>query len=311
MANFLFLGGAGFIGSAVVRQVLKDDSSKVVVLEPAGASLRRLKGLDVTAIRGCLSETDKIERTIDDYRIDCVVHLVSTMLPNSSFEEYRNELSQVVSPTFDIVHLCSRKGVRFAFFSTGGAIYGNNSGDLINEGSTVAPISYYGLSKSLIEAFIKYEGAANGLRYIIFRPSNPYGKGQNIHGRQGLISVALGKAMEGEPLTVWGDGSAVKDYIFIDDLAEAVSALLSSDIKGEVVNIGSGTGCSVNQIIEIVRDVTGKELEVIYSDKRDTDVSRFVLDIGKLKSLVSVSMRPLETGIRQYYQYLKSQDEQL
>ena len=173
------------------------------------------------------------------------------------------------------------------------------------ETDPMAPISYYGWSKQMMENSILYVHRTAGLKYLILRPSNPYGHGQNIHARQGLIAVAMGKILAAEPIEVWGNGSNIRDYIYIDDLAEAVVQLLEKDVYNTTVNIGSGEGASINDIIHILRDVVDEEVKVDYKPARSVDVSHMILDTTRLRSYINMEFTPLKDGIELFYNDIK------
>ena len=173
------------------------------------------------------------------------------------------------------------------------------------ETDAMAPISYYGWSKQMMENSIHYVHRTTGLKYLILRPSNPYGHGQNIHARQGLIAVALGKIFAGEPITVWGDGSNVRDYIYIDDLCKAVVQLIEKDVHNTTINIGSGEGVSINDIIRVLKEVVDEEVKVDYLPARSADVAHMILDTSRLKKYVNMNFTSLHEGITKFYQELK------
>ena len=309
MNNILFIGGAGFIGSNIIAHLQKNGSCKIFVLEPDFASLHRLKGYNVIVFRGELSNIEDVKTIIFENRIDTVVHLVSTLIPGSSFDDYQREFTNVLYPTVRLMEFCCEQNIKFVYFSSGGTIYGDRKGVVMpfTEKDPMAPISFYGWSKQMMENSILFMNRTQNLTYIIIRPSNPYGKGQNLHGKQGLIAVSLGKILSGEPIQVWGDGSAVRDYIYIDDLGKAVSdVLLNDDIVNETLNIGSGVGYSVNQIIDALRSVVKEEVKVEHIAARNVDVSSMVLDTAKLKSLISFNPRTIEEGIENFYKDVKN-----
>lgn len=307
MKKILFLGGAGFIGSNLIRSFLNRTSNlEISVLEPTFANVSRLDGLTVQIYRGELSNIDFLQSIIEANNIDTVVHLVATIIPGSTFEDYKREYQQVIFPTIELMDFCAKRGVRFVYFSSGGTVYGNRT-DLkpFVENDVMAPISYYGWSKQMMENSILYVHRTAGLKYLILRPSNPYGHGQNVHARQGLIAVALGKILAGEPIEVWGNGSNIRDYIYIDDLAEAVVQLLEKDVYNMTVNIGSGEGASINDIIHILRDVVDEEVKVDYKPARSVDVSHMILDTTRLKSYINMEFTPLKDGIELFYNDIK------
>lgn len=311
MSNILFLGGAGFIGSNLIRTLMRrKDDIKVYVLEPSFANISRLDGMEVQVFRGTLQDIDFVQSIIEANHIDTVVHLVATIIPGSTFEDYKREYQQVIFPTIELMQYCAQKDIKFVYFSSGGTVYGNRT-DMtpFKETDPMAPISYYGWSKQMMENSILYVHRTAGLKYLIVRPSNPYGHGQNIHAKQGLIAVALGKIIAGEPIAVWGDGSNVRDYIYIDDLCEVLCQLLEKDVCNTTLNIGSGVGASINDIIQVLRDVVSEEVQVEYQPARKVDVSHMILDTTHLKQYVNVEFTSLGEGVTRFYRDMKGRVE--
>ena len=230
-------------------------------------------------------------------------------LPGSNFEDYRREFTNVLYPSVRLMEFCCEKNIKFVYFSSGGTVYGDRKGDIVpfKENDPMAPISFYGWSKQMMENSIHFMHRTQKLNYLIIRPSNPYGKGQNLHGKQGLIAVALGKILAGEKIQVWGDGSAVRDYIYIDDLGKAVADVLMNDsIVNETINIGSGVGYSVNEIINCLRKVADEEVKVEYVAARNVDVSSVVLDTSLLRNLIDFNPIDIEEGITKFYHDIKN-----
>lgn len=308
MIKILFLGGAGFIGSNVIKTLKRQGSNdlSIFVLEPSFANVSRLDGVDVQIYRGELSDIDFVQSIIEANQIDTVVHLVATIIPGSTFEDYKREYQHVIFPTIELMQICAQRQIRFVYFSSGGTVYGNRT-DMtpFKETDAMAPISYYGWSKQMMENSILYVHRTTGLKYLIVRPSNPYGHGQNIHAKQGLVAVALGKILAGEPITVWGDGSNVRDYIYIDDLCEAVVQLLEKEVCNTTINIGSGQGASINDIINVLKEVVSEEVKVDYQPARSVDVSHMILDTTRLQQYVNLKITPLKEGVEAFYRQVK------
>ena len=300
--SILFIGGAGFIGSNIIRRMQHDDY-EIHVCEPDGANTQRLDGLEVRLHRALLSDIEKVNNIIQDYHIDVVVHLVSTLIPGSTYEDYKKEYKDVIFPSIELMELCAQKGIRFVYFSSGGTVYGNRNDVLpFKETDAMNPISYYGWSKQMMENSIQFMHRTVGLDYLVVRPSNPYGHGQNLHGKQGLVAVAMGKLLKNEAIEVWGDGSAVRDYIYVDDLAKIFAKLIEGEVHNTTLNIGSGRGYSVNDVLAFLKIVSGKELNIVYKNPRPVDVSNMVLDTSRLRKLVDYELTPFMDGIRKFYE---------
>lgn len=302
--NILFIGGAGFIGSNLIRKIVNDCCTKIYVLEPHFANISRIEKLPVEVIRGELMDIDLIESIITSNNIDVVVHLVSTLIPGSCYDDFINEYQNVIFPSIRLMELCCRHNVKFVYFSSGGTVYGERkSYNPFKEGEDLQPISYYGWSKQMMENSILFKNRTQGLKYLIIRPSNPFGHGQNLFGKQGLIAVSLGKIMAGKPIEVWGNGSAVRDYIYIDDLSDAFSTLIKDEnIQNTTINIGSGVGYSVNDILAFLKIISAKDFEIKYVEARHMDVSNMILNVDKLKSLINFNPTPIIDGMKVFYE---------
>ena len=300
--NILFIGGAGFIGSSLVKQFLTNEKYKVFVVEPEFANVSRLDGLNVKIFREALGNVDTIENILVTNKIDVVVHLVSTLIPGSGYDDFNNEFKNMIFPSIKLMEICAKENIKFVYFSSGGTIYGNRSTmQPFVETDEMAPISYYGWSKQMMENSILFKNRTEKLKYLIVRPSNPYGHGQNLHGKQGLVAVAIGKVLEEKPVEVWGDGSAIRDYIYIDDLAKVFYQLIDKGVCNETVNLGSGRGYSVNDVLAFLKIITKKDFKIVYENARPMDVSNMVLDIEKMNKLANVELTPMLEGISVFY----------
>ena len=300
--GILFIGGCGFIGSNLVNRFLLGNYD-IHIFETPQAPIDRIKdNIDkVNLYRGQLEDTLFIKSIIEQNNIKKIVYHGSCLLPNSSIEDYQEEISNVIKPTIDIIHLCAEQNIEFVYFSSGGTIYGNNGDIFHSETDLVAPISYYGLSKCHLENVIKIENRRNNLSYLILRPSNPYGHGQRINAKQGLIAVSIGKVLRNEPIEIFGDGTNVRDYIYIDDLCESVFQLIDKNIVNETFNIGSGRGYTNTEVVSIINKISGDKCQIINRQVRSGDVKSVILNQEKLKRYIQVKNRDLEEGVNKFY----------
>lgn len=306
MKHILFIGGAGFIGSNLLKQ-FDTDKYLLHVLEPEDANISRLDKAKVTIHRCSLSDVGTIQGILTTYNIQTVVHLVSTLIPGSTYEEYKNEFNTVIFPSIEIMEICAKEKIKFVYFSSGGTIYGNrNEMKPFSEKDEISPISYYGWSKQIMENSILFMHRTKGLPYLIIRPSNPYGHGQNIYAKQGLVAVAIGRILEGKPVEVWGDGSSIRDYIYIDDLAVSVYQLIERNACNTTLNIGSGRGYSVNDVLAFLKIVSGIDYKIEYKNPRPVDVSNMVLDVTKLKEFIDIVNTPFMDGIKIFFEEEKT-----
>ena len=302
----LLLGGAGFIGSHLATALSLRGEHAVSVLEPTSASIDRIQHLPIHLYRGSLSDTELLESILVQEDIQAVIHLVSTLVPGCGFTDFEKEFEQVVAPSIRLMELCSKHHVKLVYFSSGGTVYGERATLAhFTEKDALTPISHYGWSKQMMEESIRYMHRTQGLRYLILRPSNAYGPGQNLHGRQGLIAVALGKALRKEAVSVWGDGIAVRDYIYIDDLVQATLSLLGKEaVFDKTFNVGSGVGYSVNDILRILKEVSGLEVSINYLPARQEDVSHVVLAIDRIREMIDFQPIGIQEGIRRFASFV-------
>ena len=309
MHNILLIGGAGFIGANIIHHLLDAGDFCVSIVEPEFASLHRLSGLRVKVHRCEISNIDELKSIIIEDKIDTVIHLVSTIVPGSNFDDYQHEFTNVIFPSIRLMEICRERNIRFVYFSSGGTVYGDRKGEIVpfTENCSLAPISYYGWSKQMMENSILFMHRTQDLQYLIIRPSNPFGKGQNLYGKQGFIAVALGRILEGKKIQVWGDGSAVRDYIYIDDLGKAVVDLLKKEnVVNVTLNIGSSKGYDINQIIALLQDIVKENVGVEYIAARQADVSSVVLDTTQLRSLINFTPIDIREGISKFFHDIKN-----
>lgn len=298
MKNILLLGGNGFLGRNLARGLENTQEFNVFVYditEPQNA----IEG--VRYFNGSIEDYPFISRIMSENRIDVLVHMVSTIVPGSSLEQYISNCKLVQISTIPLMDYCAANNVELVFLSSGGTVYGVKGG-IVSENEPTAPISYYGLSKVQIEDLINFYHRRYNLNFLILRPSNPYGMGQNLYGRQGLIAVILGNLLNNKPITVYGDGSVVRDYIYIDDFVYYVVELIRKNILNETINIGSGKGSSINQIIDIIKQLASFEVNVNYIDARNDDVPKLVLDTTRLHNFVKHENVTIEEGVRRFFQ---------
>ena len=313
MEYTLILGGAGFIGSNLIHEYVHM-GRRVISFNRAQPDNGNLDGIrdKVISIDGDLRDTVLLERIFREHEILEVIHLVSGLLPASSFEAYLREYDEVIIPTMKLISLMQEMNVRkLVFLSSGGTVYGSyKESGCYNEGDSLRPINYYGLSKCTIEDYIRLEGRKGRIDYLIIRPSNPFGRFQNLYGRQGLVAVILGKLLSNQEVEIWGNGSVTRDYIPIDYLCRCITRLSEMGAWNETFNIGSGTGVSVNELIETMERALNIKLKVTYKDARSIDSDRVVLDIEKLRSYMKIDIPDLGKSIKDFYnQILESEHD--
>lgn len=200
---------------------------------------------------------------------------------------------------------------KLVFISSGGTIYGNNYHSPINENSPTNPICHYGVLKLMQEKIINMYNEKYGMKNIILRISNPYGPGQDISNGVGAVSNFLLKSIRDELITIYGTGDdIVRDYIYIDDVCKMIFELIhniTNECKNRIINVGTGIGHTLNDIVSIVEKVTTKKVAIKYLNNRDADVKYNVLDINYMSSFITnFKVLNLSQGIKKYYETINS-----
>jgi len=305
---FLLLGGAGFIGKNLCLH-LATKGNQVIVFDRPDANYSGIDNIsEVRIVKGLFDETSTFDDIFRNNTIDIVIHLISAIVPGDDLTSVITEVDNNLISTMKFMECMNRNGVKkMLYFSSGGTVYGNNGNEINCEDHTLVPINSYGWMKVVVEKYIQYYSYQNNFKYIVLRPSNPYGRFQNIYGKQGLVAVAIGKIMKSEPVEVWGDGSVVRDYIYIEDLCDAVYRLISSGRWNDIYNIGSGKAYSINQILKVIRDVSGIDFAIEYKDKRSVDIKKNLLCIDKLiKDTGKTEFIKAEEGILHTWEWINS-----
>ena len=281
MKSILVIGGAGFIGAELVK-VLANSGRSITVLDFNELSIKPLPS-NVKFIKGDYSDK-KILDTLITSDVD-VIHLAFASNPNTYSDNLLFDLNQNISHLVDLLSISAARGSLFVFISSGGAVYGEANYLPIDELHPTRPISAYGIIKLTIENLIHLYSVTQGLRYICIRPSNAYGVGQKPFSGQGFISTFIGMVMRGEPVSIYGIGDKVRDYIYVTDLAEAIEKIINSGVINETYNVGSGVGLSNIDVVNAARPLLnsmGFEVNVKYLPSRLFDVRNNVLDSSKL-----------------------------
>jgi UDP-glucose 4-epimerase len=302
--KILVLGGRGFIGAHLVDELLNQGFQVRVFgrgaqAEPVPADGRRLEYVygDFATGRG-LSEAL--------VGVTLVYHLISSTVPSTSNMDPIADVENNLVGTLHLLQAMRVQGVwQIVYISSGGTVYGNPISLPVKESDLLHPLCSYGVVKVAVENYLRMYAELHGMRATVLRVSNPYGPMQGHTGVQGAIATFFKKVVAGAPIEIWGDGSVVRDYIYIQDVIRALIVAGASEHQG-IYNIGSGVGASLNQILGIVGSVTGRTPNVSYKPGRDFDVAEIYLDISRAAGVLG--WRPqisLLEGCNRYWEVLR------
>ncbi|MBI2954659.1 MAG: NAD-dependent epimerase/dehydratase family protein [Chloroflexi bacterium] len=302
----LVTGGEGFVGSHVVDSLVLHGHEVRVLARSCNEFRRPLSCVDY--IWASLSNRSAVSSALSG--IDVVLHLAWSTLPKTSNDDPALDIADNVIGTVNLLEDCVRAGVRkVVFASSGGTVYGVPRVLPIHEWHPTEPISSYGISKLAVEKYLSLFHHLFGLQWVSLRCSNPYGERQSPSRLQGAITTFLHKVAIGECIDIWGDGNVVRDYVYVGDVAEAFVRAASSPLESTVLNVGSGQGQSLNDIVEFVRLIAGREVNVRRSEARAVDVRQNVLDINRARELLDWSPTTgLADGMRITWSWINSFD---
>lgn len=222
-----------------------------------------------------------------------VFHLISSTRPTAATGEAVAEIATNLMATVSLLEASKHIDCRWIFSSSGGTVYGQTDAVRISEEHPNVPISSYGTVKLAIERYFSLYHRLYGLDFVTARISNPFGPYQSASGGQGLVAALFDRIAAGRPVEIWGDGKNIRDYVYIDDVTEALVLLGERGSAGETYNVGSGLGSTVNELVTKISGILGVAVEAVYTPARGIDVRRNVLDIDKIEH--ELGWRPAHT----------------
>lgn len=308
--NIAICGAAGFIGTNLAIDLAKDKNNKIVLIDKKKEyfeNIEKKKIDNITIVESDLNVDTDFVKILDG--IDVVYHLVSTTVPTTSNQHISQELTANVVFSANMFDACVKCNVKkVVFISSGGTVYGKEANCPLKEKTPTYPISSYGVQKVAIEKLLYLYQYQYGLDYRVIRLANPYGPYQRPNGILGAVTTFTYKALKGEEITVYGDGSVVRDFIYIDDVIRAIDKIVTGECKHRIFNLGCGYGTSIKQLLEAIQKTLGVQLNVNYREARKVDVPVNFLDITRYEKYYgALNPYKLEDGIQMTAEFLKKE----
>lgn len=308
--KILILGADGFLGSNLAKFLLADKKYEIRAFDffKDGIS-RNLVGLEKKPefFPGNFLNRSDLKKALES--VDFVFHYISLTTPGSSMKDPLIDVETNIRGTIILLEECTKAKVKkIIFSSSGGAIYGNQEKKLLSEDDLQNPISPYAISKLAVEKYLEYYRLNYGLEYLILRYSNPYGPGQNVVGSQGIIPIFLNLVKQKKPITIFGDGKNIRDYVFIDDAIENTKKLaFKPNTKYRIYNIGKGEGATINEVVGAIQKATGRKIKIKKMPARSIDVRKVVLDISRAEKEIKYSRDVnLDEGIKKTWGWIQN-----
>lgn len=301
-------GGAGFIGVNLARALAARGGHDITVIDAREEFFEPLRKMELPGVHFAVSEfpseTD-FDRLLRG--VDVVYHLVSTTNPSTSNHGISHELEANVVATSRFLESCVRTGVgRVIFISSGGTVYGKEQSCPLHEDTPTYPISSYGIQKITIEKLLYLYHYLHGLDYRVVRLANPYGPYQRPNGVLGAVVTFTYKALKNEEIIVYGDGSVVRDFIYIDDAVRGILQIAEGESPHQIFNLGCGYGTSIHDVLLEIEKALDLSLNITYKEGRKVDVPVNYLDISRYEQYYgSLDPIPLREGILKTAQFMK------
>lgn len=308
--NIAILGAAGFIGTNLTLCLMRNSENHITLIDKKRDFFQPIiqNGLEnVDIVESEFGVNENYEKLVQGQ--DIVYHLVSTSVPSTSNKQVSEELTSNVVMTSILLEACARCNVKkIVFISSGGTVYGTEVKCPLSEDTPLKPITSYGLQKVAIEKLLYLYYYMYGLDYRIVRLANPYGPYQRPNGILGAVTTFTFKALKNEEIVVYGDGSVVRDFIYIDDAIRGILNIVDGCSSNRTFNLGCGYGTSIKDLLGQLEEALDIKVKVKYTENRKVDVPVNYLDISRYeKAYGSLNPVSLIKGIQMTAAFMRKE----
>lgn len=313
--NILITGGAGFIGSTLADKLLEKNNKIVVIDNFNDYYSPKLKEKNIKhnldnknykLYRGDICDKNLLSKIFEENQIDVVVHIAASAGVRPSIENPLSYVKNNIEGTVNIVEVMKENGIKKIVFASSSSIYGNCKEEIFSEDLKVSePISPYAASKSACEQFLYTYSKLFDIQVVALRFFTVFGPRQ----RPDLaIRKFIDLIKENKPIPVYGDGTTIRDYTYIDDIVDGIiGAINYNDTPYEIINLGGGAPVSLNQMIETIEKVLNKKAKIEHLPMQLGDVNKTAADITKAKKLLNYNPKTsFKEGIIKFIEWEKS-----
>lgn len=303
----LIFGGSGFIGSHLTNALVKKGYRTFVVCRNSKKAYDNLSGLRnrIGILYGDFLDHNFLENIIKPN--DIVFDLISSSVPSTSSNSPIEEINQHITPHVKFIDIAVKKKIKkIIFASSGGGIYGENKKKVQSETNETQPFSPHAIAKLTIENYLRFFSREYGNKFIIYRISNPYGPKQISRQGFAIIPSFFKHVIEHTPPIIFGDGKQLRDFIYIDDLIEAIMVSFPKNTKSHTYNLGSNSGTPINRLWQEIKKLTNSDLNPLFKKNRTIDVPRVILNTERFRK--EFKWKPkitLEEGLKKTWEWLK------
>lgn len=299
----LVTGGAGFIGSHLLRQL--QDKDKVVVLDSLFSGSREHVPEGMELVIGDVCNKEDLEKVFSAHHFDAVVHLAAQTMVPTSIENPQLDCRINLIGVLNVLECCRKYDVPHILFSSSAAVYGDNPHVPLKENEVLRPASPYGITKMTTEHYLRVYHELYGLDATVFRFANVYGERQGEKGEGGVVSIFCKLLSQGKGVTIFGNGEQTRDFVYAGDIARAIAAALP--LKGyHTMNVSTSTETSLHDLVQSFEAAVGHKIDVTYAPARTGDILRSTLDNQALKEILQIQPEmDLASGIARTYNWYK------
>lgn len=297
----LITGGAGFIGSHIVDELI-NNSYNVIVAD--NLSTGRMENINNSAIFYNIDIKDKtrLETLFINNKIKYIIHLAAQASVGYSMKYPICDANENIISSLNLIELAKKYNIKKLIVSSTAAVYGEPQYLPIDENHNANPSSYYGLSKLTMEKYIEL----SNIDYIIFRFSNVYGPRQIPEGEAGVVSIFMDYFINNNEINIFGDGNQTRDFIYVKDIAKILFLCIKNDnITKEIINISSNVSISINELYEKLKHITKKDLKVNYLEERRGDIKHSLLNNSKLLNYIDIKLTNINAGLEKTIKEIK------
>ncbi|MEI6285453.1 MAG: NAD-dependent epimerase/dehydratase family protein [Bacillota bacterium] len=295
----LVTGGAGFIGSNVVKYLLENNCEVRVVDNLSSGHRCNLEGLEVDFVEGDICNSDTAERSCAD--VDVVFHLAACVGRQKSIDDPQLDSKTNLLGTVNILEAMRKKLVKRIVYSSSAAIFGELTTSYIDENHPQNADSPYGVSKLAAEKMILAYSGICDITGVCLRYFNIYGVNQRFDLYGNVIPIFAKRIFSGDPITIYGDGEQTRDFVNVKDIARINFMAGSRAVGTDVYNLGSGSSITINKLAELMQNISGRKVGIVYAPIRVADVRHCKANTEKVKRNLDFKITvSLEDGLRDY-----------
>ena len=300
-------GGAGFIGSHLVDRLIEDGHT-VQVIDNLYTGNKEFVHSKAQFIELDIRDP-KLYSVLEEFRPDYIFHEAAQTEVSTSMSDPMLDCDINLMGLINLLNAAVKLDVKKFLMPSSAAVYGNLDTLPLNEEMLGNPSSFYGLTKLTTEHYLRIYHEAFGLPYICYRYSNVFGPRQGNGGEGGVISIFAKAIVQGSPIIIYGDGKQTRDFIYVDDVVEANILGMQHQVTG-IYNVSTGISSSVNLLVDEFRNISGKDIEVVYDKPRLGDIRDSVLATDKSeKELLFTAKYNLHDGLIKTYEYFKTVED--